>query len=352
LEGQSPTSKTLVLLDASQLKCQSSQKVRSIWMKRTSSSSSPGVAGGQKEEIQFQLPANAVIDMFGRLFGTILATLFEGKLDGFGSREATGKHLGDIFSDFLHQFREPDSPPPCEREPVVEVEDDCETNVLDRELWDLQSRLSAASESGKPTYGRTVGLIARSTPFFDREGLFEYQILPFPERDVFEGLIAFLTRRYQGNPHDKGIVVADATPYNEQAYNQPRNALDLDNISSYFFSKNAKDQWMSVDFKEMRVAVTHYILRSPDGRAFLRSWVLEGSENKVDWVELDCRKDDQGLKGKDLVCRYQVRSVIESRFIRLRSTGLDWCGENYLYFKAIELFGGLRVPVPTNLTRA
>jgi hypothetical protein len=321
-------------------------------MKRTRRSSSPGDAGGQAEEAQYQLPSNAVVDMFGRLFGTILATLFEGKHESPGSLDTTGKDLGDVFSDFLNHLREPHSSPSSDRQPVVEVEDQAERNELDHELSDLQSRLSAASESGKPRYEGTVGLIARSTPFFDREGLFEYPILPFPERPAFDGLIAFLTRRHSGNPHDKGVVVADGTPYDTQACWQPRNALDLDNLDSYFLSsKNAKDQWMCLDFKEMSVAVTHYILRSHAGSAFLRSWVLEGSENKVDWVELDCRTDHEGLRGKDLVCSFKVRSVVESRYIRLRSTDRAWDGTNYLHFKAIELFGGLRVPVPTNQTR-
>jgi hypothetical protein len=101
---------------------------------------------------------------------------------------------------------------------------------------------------------------------------------------------------------------------------------------------------MCLDFKSSRVAVAHYILRAHRGAAFLRSWVLEGSENKVDWVELDRREDEKRLKGPKFVGAFEVCSVVESRFVRIRSIGPDWMDHNYLFLAAIELFGGLRIP--------
>jgi hypothetical protein len=210
----------------------------------------------------------------------------------------------------------------------------------------LKQRLSTVDQSGKPNRERSIDLISRSTPFFEREGTFEYDVLPFPGRDVFEGLISFLTKTNNGNPHDKGIIFAEGTPCDGQACHQPRNALDLQTDSS-FYSQNAGNQWMSLDFKDMRVAVTHYILRSNGNGTsgpHLRSWVVEGSENKVDWVELDCRKDEVGLNGANKVCSFEVQSVVESRFIRIRPTGPNWNGHNHLWLNAFEAFGGLRIP--------
>jgi hypothetical protein len=323
------------------------EKVRSAAMRRNTASSPLGKTEDPRKETQ--LPSNAVVDMFGRLFGRILATLFEGSFQSLGTSEAAGKQLGDVVSEFFHQFHDRPSSPIHEQDsPMTHKGDETPSEICEgaREFLELKQRLLTAGESGQPNRERSIDLISRSTPFFEREGTFEYDILPFPGRDVFEGLISFLTKTKNGNPHDKGIIFAEGTPYDGQACHQPRNALDLE-TDSYFHSQNAENQWMSVDFKEMRVAVTHYILRSNGngtGGPHLRSWVVEGSENKVDWVELDCRKDDGGLNGANKVCSFEVQSVVESRFIRIRSTGPNWHGSNYVYFNAFEVYGSLRIP--------
>jgi hypothetical protein len=194
-------------------------------MRRTRLSASPGAAGCHNEEIQDQLPSNAVVDMFGRLFGTILATLFEGRLQTVGVSESTGRQLSDVFCDFLHDFRDPHASPSRNREHFGDREGATEDKGLDCDLCDLKARPSASSKAGRSNFEQIVEL--SGNPTLKPDGLFEYHILPFPERPVFDGLIAFLTRRCQGNPHDKGVIFAHGTPYDDQAYCQLRNAHEM-----------------------------------------------------------------------------------------------------------------------------
>jgi hypothetical protein len=155
-----------------------------------------------------------------------------------------------------------------------------------------------------------------------------------------------------GNPHDKAIISATGTPHSDHPVYHPKNAADLQS-DSYFWSQDSAGRWVSYDFIEMRVAVTHYILRSNSdsaGGRHLRSWVIEGSEDGGKWIEMDRRENDGSLNGAKSIGSFEVRNVIECRYVRIRPTGPNWQGNNQLYFQAFDLFGGLRVPNSMKLT--
>jgi hypothetical protein len=167
------------------------------------------------------------------------------------------------------------------------------------------------------------------------------------DRSAITGLISYLGKVCGGNPHDKGLICASGSTNGEQA----RNVADLQTDSS-FCSSNGADQWLCYDFKDRRVAVTHYILRSNSGGVnghHLRSWVVEGSSDNSKWLELDCRKDDSHLNNANAIWSFEVRNVVECRFIRIRAIGPNWCGYNHLYFRAFDFFVGLRVPDSTKV---
>jgi hypothetical protein len=100
------------------------------------------------------------------------------------------------------------------------------------------------------------------------------------------------------------------------------------------------------DFKNMRAAVTHYFVRSYSGQVnahHLRSWVVEASDDGQKWNEIDRREDCDELNGPNRSRVFDVRSIVEARFVRLRQIGLDWAGCQHIIIEAFELFGGLRI---------
>jgi hypothetical protein len=321
-----------------------------------SRSERPAAAGAAAAAEECKFPSNAVIDVFGRLFGVILATLLEGRVNDFGSLSAVQDELRTPLRDIFRCFdisRKQDDPRSSGR--VVEPAEDSveELKSEERELNELKRRLCEVSRSTGSHCERTFDLISHSTPFFEAGGHFDYHILPFGNRPVFEGLICYLNERCGGNAHDKGLIRVTVSSC---AGGQPQNVVDLQ-TDSPFISPNATDQWLCYDFKDMRVAMTHYILRSNDtgvGGQHLRSWVIEGSEDNCHWTELD-RQSSGGssggsLNGPKAACPFEVRNVVLCRFIRLRSTGPNWYGDNYVYFLAFDVFGGLRVPDSVKLT--
>jgi hypothetical protein len=281
--------------------------------------------------------------MLGTLFGTILGTIVERqspKRSSFAHLTGKQSEIEGCLRQLLACLGLKDSP---SNEPaVVSANDDSQQDTTE-ELNELKRELA---ETGfvEDSRHRTIDLISQCTSFLHPERGSDYYILPYSGLPVFDGLISFLTRKAGGNPHDNGVIVADGTAYNTDAAYQPRNAANLGS-DSVFYSANRPGQCLGYDFKDARVVVTHYIIRSTGnapGWRHLRSWVLEGSKDKETWQELDRRIDEGGLNDANAVRCFKVKSIVEARFIRIQATGQDWAGTNHIYLKAFELFGGLR----------
>jgi uncharacterized protein YqgQ len=200
----------------------------------------------------------------------------------------------------------------------------CESiEFLTRDVWlHLHSRLMSGPSS--LLSGRYYGCA------------FEYR-----EGSRFEGIISFLTKQHGGNVHDLGIISIDSIPvYHAHV---AKNVLDL-NTNSLFQVNNNPDGWICFDFKEKRVNLHHYSLRTRsdgDGNHPV-NWVIEGSVDKTQWVELDRHINCPDLRGKNVSQTFSVSGTGFFRLIRLRQTGPDSLNQNYLTLSAFELFGIVR----------
>jgi hypothetical protein len=86
----------------------------------------------------------------------------------------------------------------------------------------------------------------------------------------------------------------------------------------------------------MRVNLARYQLRA----VWLKSWVIEGSLDGANWVEIDRRTDTLDFKAKNTVW-FAVAKAVDCRFIRLTQTGKRHDGRDYLFVIAAEFFGTL-----------
>jgi hypothetical protein len=77
-----------------------------------------------------------------------------------------------------------------------------------------------------------------------------------------EGIISYFTREHGGNVHDRGIVkITSSEPYSDSSSYAAKNVADL-TADSWFYSKNAPNQWLCYDFGDRRINLTHYSIRS------------------------------------------------------------------------------------------
>lgn len=67
----------------------------------------------------------------------------------------------------------------------------------------------------------------------------------------------------------------------------------------YFFSENLKNSWIAFDFKNCKLILSNYTIRSfwAESEKRLQSWLIEGSNNQKDWEILDKQENCQDLNG-------------------------------------------------------
>jgi hypothetical protein len=118
----------------------------------------------------------------------------------------------------------------------------------------------------------------------------------------------------------------------------PENVADLSS-NTRFLSKTEPHQWICLDFHNLRIRPTCYAIRSATVAGYLKSWVIEGSLDGQEWTEIDRRRDNKDLIGEHAVAAFEVSQSVECRFIRLRQTGKNHYGTDYLSFCAFEVFG-------------
>lgn len=160
-----------------------------------------------------------------------------------------------------------------------------------------------------------------------------------------DGILAALGRRLGGNPAARGGVVTTASGCLDATRFAPENAADVA-ASANFVSQNQANSWLRYDFKNRKVALTHYTLRSRSdgfqGSNNPRDWVVEVSDDGTNWVVVDAQARNGDLNGKGAVKTFPVSADCpESRYVRLRQTGPAHSGKNFLAICGFELFGSL-----------
>jgi hypothetical protein len=163
--------------------------------------------------------------------------------------------------------------------------------------------------------------------------------------DSMDGIIAYLTRKHRGNVDERGVVtITSKSVASEASWKRVRNVADLASHDR-FISLAEPNQWVCWDFHELRVRPTLYKLADSP----LKNWVLEGSLDAENWVEIDRRTQNPSLY-RATVASFPVKKLLSHgfRYIRLTQTGRNHRTNDdegdILVFRCLELFGTLFEP--------
>lgn len=158
----------------------------------------------------------------------------------------------------------------------------------------------------------------------------------------------YLTDETGGNIHDNGTIkITSNSILNVRRH--PKNLVDCQS-DNYSHSSNGRCPYICFDFKDRRVQLSDYSIKSfSSGQSggLLRSWVLEVSNDGGSWEEVDCHTEDPTPDGPSITANYKLANASSGfyRYIKLRSTGCSWYNypsDNYcIYFYFIEFFGKL-----------
>jgi hypothetical protein len=161
-----------------------------------------------------------------------------------------------------------------------------------------------------------------------------------PPESAWSGLISHLTELSGGNVHAKGLVAIGCS---SNGHNECWDVVNYD-WNSYWCTRNSPNEWIQFDFKDRRVSLSHYALKSDGNGHHLLQWALQGSVDGNSWTDLD-RRNTQELNGdyvtKIFPCEQRESSSTPHfyRYIRLMQTGKDSQGRDYLELANFECFG-------------
>jgi hypothetical protein len=108
--------------------------------------------------------------------------------------------------------------------------------------------------------------------------------------------------------------------------------------------QHTKNNWICYDFKERRVAPTHYAIRTYVGNRgsnHLKSWLVETSADGEAWQEIDHRENNDDLNGTYATRTFPVAKGGPCRLIRLVNIGRNHFGYDCLMVTAWDVFGSL-----------
>jgi hypothetical protein len=173
--------------------------------------------------------------------------------------------------------------------------------------------------------------------------------VPWKDTEIGNGIIACLVGKNSwgwlstARLHDDGIVKLTSRSYSGSHH--PKNVVVFTD-DLYFESESNPGQWICWDFIKMRVKVAHYNIKA----AWLKSWVVESSEDGETWIEIDRHTDNANLAARSWVpgwgppwkiASFTVANPVRGRFVRLMQLAANHRGNDVLAIQAVEFFGTL-----------
>jgi hypothetical protein len=159
-----------------------------------------------------------------------------------------------------------------------------------------------------------------------------------------KGILYELREIHGGNVHEKGIVAITSSGDYYNDYKPQRVADPVQPEGHGWSSSRLPNSWICFDFGNHRLTVSSYTLRSDplfSGRRDWHplKWVIEGSDDGRDWTVID-KKDTHEMVGKGVIRNFMCPNNGQSfRMVRLRQTGPNSYGSDFLVVSRVEFFG-------------
>lgn len=123
------------------------------------------------------------------------------------------------------------------------------------------------------------------------------------------------------------------------------NIID-NNFKQHWFSFYP-NPWIKFDFGKKRINVTNYSLRTYSGDpgcGHLKSWVLEGSNDNINFEKIDEVLESDFLNSPSAEHTFNCDCKEYYKLLRLSLIGRNHAGSDFLVIRSIEFFGSLQLP--------
>ena len=167
--------------------------------------------------------------------------------------------------------------------------------------------------------------------------------IKFHSNYPFGGIFDYLWMKNQENPIQSNVVTVTGNSFSQNYQNVMKHLIERD-WKGYWCSSNEVNSYITFDFHDHYVNLTHYTLKSynlPKGFRHLKSWVIEGN-NHGDWKEIHKVKRSNHLNGSNSIASFPVKNAGFYQQIRIRLANHNCYGDNHLFLTGVEFFGFYR----------
>lgn len=169
-----------------------------------------------------------------------------------------------------------------------------------------------------------------------KQNIFEYK-----EGKEFNGIIRFLTNKFGKNISDCDVVKVTSNYPSKSS--PPKNLLDFDQDNLFLSDTGKKPYtWICYDFKNYEIQISSYSIKSGPAGGYVRSWVIEISNDGENWFKIDEQSNYSGLNEPNSIKTFDVHSSSFARFCRFRHTGEYYVIGNCIRIHSIEFYGSIK----------
>ena len=161
----------------------------------------------------------------------------------------------------------------------------------------------------------------------------------------FDGIIKYLENKYGENIIQQGIISIEVSSNNNPAsstYGFPENLINYNWVHG-FYSEDVPNSWFEVNFKNNKVKINGYSLKSSNYNqncdSHLKSWVIEGSNDRSNWTEINKKENNYDLYSHNQKYFPISQLTDEFQFIRIRNIGKNHFNDDYLMLTNFEFYG-------------
>ena len=237
----------------------------------------------------------------------------------------------------------------------IEKELSEEFGIMRAQISDIRKKLKAAQKKQEQDLGdATTSLKAINDRLESiKQASKESKRSPARRLSIEEEPIAPLVEPHltpipRGDDPLDGIILALLASSSEIIVTSASNDHNLPSLvttrgnSDYWMSQNKPDQFIKFNFGTKQAKITSYSIKTikfGDGSCHLKSWVLEGSNDDIDYTVIDTR-DTNELNGSNIVGNFDLENDSSPyKYLQIRMTGPNCRGDNTMAINAVEFFG-------------
>lgn len=130
---------------------------------------------------------------------------------------------------------------------------------------------------------------------------------------------------------------------NRNLINVSSSSGNAENIlqNQEFSTSNIPNSWILFDFNSFRIFLKSYSIKCYSTVPYnMKQWVVEGSNNLNEWIELDSKNTydlNQARAIRNFSCQNKVQMMF--RYLRLRHTGMNGASTAQMFLGGIEFYG-------------